>query len=367
MIQLPEELVNEIKPKEENVQQEQETQVETQATTEANADTQESTQAQTETNETSQETQQTAQATTEDTGESDDDNSEGIADEYISSIGISTTPAQPTTEQNESDNTTTKNESSQTTEANPQLEAVQEILKDPAFRWIQEIRGQGKDPIEELRNINGADPSKLTSKEVYEKQLRELAAKNGYEEDRIQDYLERFEDQDPVMQENTVAAYRAKMEEQYKQVRESLKPTVNLEEVAKKQQEQQMAVYNKAIQDIDSFASANEGKNFYGLEWTKERLGAVRKHLTESPEAIVINRADGSVDVEASIEINAMKMYIGDIVKKAITSTKNATTKKVLNERHNTSSDQTNRTPQNNQIHPLDQYLESESKKRGFK
>lgn len=243
--------------------------------------------------------------------------------------------------------------------------ALEEALKDPATQWLLDMRAQGKDPFEEIAKINTSDPNKYSAVDIYKMKLEELKATGNYTEDQIEDYLERFQDKDPLEQESTVSVYRDKMVKDWNAARESLKPTIDPVEAQKKQEEYWNQINAKANEDFTSFEKTAKGTNFYGLEWTEDRLNAVKKTVFDGdPNSIIVTAQDGSVDMKRTIEVNATQMFLKDIIKSVVTKTKNGVKKEVIQERHNTSPDSTTRQPANAELSPMEAYLEAEARKR---
>ena len=193
------------------------------------------------------------------------------ADSYIDSLFTNT--SETPTEKNEESPVEEKKE----VVVDERQKALEDALKDPATQWLLEMRAQGKDPFEEIAKINTSDPNKYSAVDIYKMKLEELKATGNYTEEQIEDYLERFQDKDPLEQESTVSVYRDKMVKDWNAARESLKPTIDPVEAQKKQEEYWNQVNAKANEDFTSFEKTAKGTNFYGLEWTEDRISAVKK------------------------------------------------------------------------------------------
>ncbi len=221
-----------------------------------------------------------------------------------------------------------------------------------------EQHNKGLDPIEQLAKINNNDPSKYKAIDLYKMQIEEMRVSEGWTDEQIGEYVEDFQSKNPIEQTNLVAAYRDKLNNEYKSTRESLRPTINAEEAQRQYQEQQEAIQNKANEELSSWKNEAKGKNFYGLEWTDERINRVESVL-RSPDAIVVTKPDGTIDIPASVRINATELYLRDILKTAITQTKNGTKREVLKDIHNTSPDTLGRQPSTQQKPPMEVWLDS--------
>ena len=276
--------------------------------------------------------------TTEDAAEpKETDEVDEVADEYLKTLFPDevgkTEPAATTT-------TTTEAAKTEAPKADlEKQELLEKALQDPTVQWILEVKSKGLDPLAELEKIKANDPSKYKSIDLYKMQIEEMRVSEGWTDEQVEEYVEDFQSKNPIEQSNLIAAYRDKLNNEYKLTRESLKPTFNAEDAQKQYQQQQEAITNKALEDLSSWKTEAKGKDFYGLEWTQERIDRVEGYMKTTPDAVFVTNPDGTIDVPKSVRINAMELYLRDILKTAITKTKNGTLKEELTKRHNTSPD----------------------------
>jgi hypothetical protein len=243
--------------------------------------------------------------------------------------------------------------------------ALEEMLENPTAKWMLEQLSQGKDLIEEVSRVATTNPDTLSPVELYKAQIEELKSKRNLTDEQVEDYIERFEDKDPIEQEQLVSSYRDKLVNDWKKTRESLAPSIDPVAAQKQQEEYWENVNKKANDEFVAFKSSAKEKGFYGLEWTDERLSTVEKKLFNGdPEAIVVYRQDGTVDIPASVEHTSLKLYIRDIIKSAVTKTKNSTKNETLRERHNTQADTNSRQPSTKTLDPVEAYLEALNAKK---
>lgn len=192
-----------------------------------------------------------------------------------------------------------------------------ELLSDPVLKAFVEFKKSGKsDPREFAEMVAGVDSSKMTSRQVYEHQLKT----GGYNSEEIENELADFDSMSKIKQDNFVKPFRAEIEVKNQ---EKLKTFSSHNEAQQKfyaeEQKFQKQIIDKATNELNTTIEKMVGKKYEALSVTSDMAESIRDYVLNTYTEPIVDDKGKVVDynIQSSIDIAMYKLY-GKKMKKAI-------------------------------------------------
>ena len=261
--------------------------------------------------ETTQQTEETTQSTETESSEApaqkewyDDDDSE---------------PAKPTAE-------TTQTTPAQSEPSNEQTTATPPELDDEEVKLLIEYKKSGKSLKDFVQEYNVVDYGSMDDDKILELGLKQL---EGFKGDELDEATSEIQTMTLFQKKKLIRDYR----DQFEQInQEKLKQLSSYENV---QSEAQQATVQRFNTELESVAKSIQGQERYGLKITDEMSTNLKKFVAEE---MSFQRPDGSLDVEALLDVALWRKYGKELVRANVTRAKNEGREEILRQTTNPST-----------------------------
>ena len=261
--------------------------------------------------ETTQQTEETTQSTETESSEApaqkewyDDDDSE---------------PAKPTAE-------TTQTTPAQSEPSNEQTTATPPELDDEEVKLLIEYKKSGKSLKDFVQEYNVVDYGSMDDDKILELGLKQL---EGFKGDELDEATSEIQTMTLFQKKKLIREYR----DQFEQInQEKLKQLSSYENV---QSEAQQATVQRFNTELESVAKSIQGQERYGLKITDEMSTNLKKFVAEE---MSFQRPDGSLDVEALLDVALWRKYGKELVRANVTRAKNEGREEILRQTTNPST-----------------------------
>jgi len=211
-------------------------------------------------------------------------------------------------------------------------EPVQEVQQeqtqielDEDLKLLMEYKKSGKTLVDFVKEYNIVDYSSVDDKTILEMGLSQL---EGFTGEELQDAQGEVETMTLFQKKKLVQEYRARFEEMNQ---EKLK---QLSVVNTKQSEVQTQMLDRFNKELDNTVNSVKNQERYGLKITDEMSKALKQFVAEE---MSFQRPDGSVDVEALLDVAIWRKYGKDLVRANVTRAKNEGREEILRQTTNPS------------------------------
>lgn len=261
--------------------------------------------------ETTQQTEETTQSTETESSEApaqkewyDDDDSE---------------PAKPTAE-------TTQTTPAQSEPSNEQTTATPPELDDEEVKLLIEYKKSGKSLKDFVQEYNVVDYGSMDDDKILELGLKQL---EGFKGDELDEATSEIQTMTLFQKKKLIRDYR----DQFEQInQEKLKQLSSYENV---QSEAQQATVQRFNTELENVAKSIQGQERYGLKITDEMSTNLKKFVAEE---MSFQRPDGSLDVEALLDVALWRKYGKELVRANVTRAKNEGREEILRQTTNPST-----------------------------
>jgi len=264
-----------------------------------------------ESQETTQQTEEPTQSTETESSETpakkewyDDDDSEAVE------------PA-PQINQTTSDQSETSNE--QTIPTPPELD-------DEEVKLLIEYKKSGKTLKDFVQEYNVVDYKSMDDDKILELGLKQL---EGFSGDELDEASTEIQTMTLFQKKKLIRDYR----DQFEQInQEKLKQLSTYENV---QNEAQQVAVQRFNNELENVAKSIQGQEMYGLKITDEMSTNLKKFIADE---MSFQRKDGSVDVEALLDVALWRKYGKELVRANVTRAKNEGREEILRQTTNPST-----------------------------
>lgn len=261
--------------------------------------------------ETTQQTEETTQSTETESSEApaqkewyDDDDSE---------------PAKPTAE-------TTQTTPAQSEPSNEQTTTTPPELDDEEVKLLIEYKKSGKSLKDFVQEYNVVDYGSMDDDKILELGLKQL---EGFKGDELDEATSEIQTMTLFQKKKLIRDYR----DQFEQInQEKLKQLSSYENV---QSEAQQATVQRFNTELENVAKSIQGQERYGLKITDEMSTNLKKFVAEE---MSFQRPDGSLDVEALLDVALWRKYGKELVRANVTRAKNEGREEILRQTTNPST-----------------------------
>lgn len=179
-----------------------------------------------------------------------------------------------------------------------------EWLSDPQVVAVIEARKSGKSVTDLMKEINAEDPSKLTTKDLYEKHLDSYGLTP--EEKEIE--LDKFDGMSPLEKAQQIQPIKERLTGEFnKKLEQFINPIKQERESASQAIEKNVA---EGHQKLESLLAQDE---FMGLELTAERKQKLKTYIENN----CFPDKNGKYDVDQTFKAGIVENFGADIVKVA--------------------------------------------------
>ena len=216
----------------------------------------------------------------------------------------------------------------QNTQTQTQTQAPTPVQEeeDEDIQLIKEFKKQGKSLKDFVKEYNVVDYNSMDDKKSVERGLREL---EGFSGEELEDASAEIETMSLFQKKKLVQEYRAK----FNQINEEKLKKLSSVEI--KQNDMQEKIVHRFNTELESTVKNIENQERYGLKITDEMSKSLRKYVAEEMN---FQRPDGSLDVEALLDVAIWRKYGKDIVRANVTRAKNEGREEILRQTTNPST-----------------------------
>lgn len=222
---------------------------------------------------------------------------------------------------------------SETTEVTPTVAAPIEQptqtaseIEDEEVRLLIEYKKSGKTLKDFVQEYNVIDYKSMDDDRILELGLKQL---EGFKGDELEEATSEIQTMTLFQKKKLIRDYR----DQFDQInQEKLKELSSFENV---QSESQKATIQRFNTELDSVAKSIQGQERYGLTITDEMTVGLKKFVAEEMN---FQRRDGSLDVEALLDVALWRKYGKELVRANVTRAKNEGREEILRQTTNPSS-----------------------------
>lgn len=221
-------------------------------------------------------------------------------------------------------------ETAQTTvtpsETSKEQAATPPELDDEEVRLLIEYKKSGKTLKDFVQEYNVIDYKSMDDDKILELGLKQL---EGFKGDELDEATSEIQTMTLFQKKKLTRDYR----DQFEQInQEKLKELSSFENV---QSESQKATIQRFNTELDSVAKSIQGQERYGLTITDEMTAGLKKFVAEEMN---FQRRDGSLDVEALLDVALWRKYGKELVRANVTRAKNEGREEILRQTTNPSS-----------------------------
>jgi len=225
------------------------------------------------------------------------------------------------------------NDDSEATEVTPtaappveQPKQTASEIEDEEVRLLIEYKKSGKSLKDFVQEYNVIDYKSMDDDKILELGLKQL---EGFKGDELDEATSEIQTMTLFQKKKLTRDYR----DQFEQInQEKLKELSSFENI---QSESQKATIQRFNTELDSVAKSIQGQERYGLTITDEMTVGLKKFVAEEMN---FQRKDGSLDVEALLDVALWRKYGKELVRANVTRAKNEGREEILRQTTNPSS-----------------------------
>jgi hypothetical protein len=228
-------------------------------------------------------------------------------------------PAKPAGETTQTTPVASETSKEQTTTAPPELD-------DEEVKLLIEYKKSGKSLKDFVQEYNVVDYGSMDDDKILELGLKQL---EGFKGDELDEATSEIHTMTLFQKKKLIRDYR----DQFEQInQEKLKQLSSYENV---QSEAQQATVQRFNTELENVAKSIQGQERYGLKITDEMSNGLKKFVAEE---MSFQRADGSLDVEALLDVALWRKYGKELVRANVTRAKNEGREEILRQTTNPSA-----------------------------
>lgn len=244
----------------------------------------------------------------------------------------SETPAQKSWYDSEDEEETTETQAPTSTQPEPQQVQPKETvelppeLNDEEVKLIIEYKKSGKTLKDFVQEYNIVDYDSMDDNKIIEMGLKQL---EGFKGEELDEASSEIESMNLFQKKKLIRDYRA----QFDQInQEKLKQLSSFENT---QAEVQKATVQRFNTELESTVSKITNQERYGLKITDEMSKSLKKYVADEMN---FQRPDGSLDVEALLDVALWRKYGKELVRANVTRAKNEGREEILRQTTNPST-----------------------------
>jgi hypothetical protein len=208
----------------------------------------------------------------------------------------------------------------------PASEPKTEEEEDEDIKLIKDYKKQGKSLKDFVKEYNVVDYNSMDDKKIIELGLKEL---EGFSGEELEDAQNEIESMSLFQRKKLIQEYRGKFDQVNQ---EKLKQLNSVNTTQKEQTDRMMQRFNTELEET---VKTIENQERYGIKVTDEMSKSLRKYVAEE---MSFQRPDGSLDVEALLDVAIWRKYGRDIVRANVTKAKNEGREEILRQTTNPST-----------------------------
>lgn len=199
-------------------------------------------------------------------------------------------------------------------------------LDDEEVKLLIEYKKSGKSLKDFVQEYNVVDYGSMDDDKILELGLKQL---EGFKGDELDEATSEIHTMTLFQKKKLIRDYR----DQFEQInQEKLKQLSSYENV---QSEAQQATVQRFNTELENVAKSIQGQERYGLKITDEMSQGLKKFVAEE---MSFQRADGSLDVEALLDVALWRKYGKELVRANVTRAKNEGREEILRQTTNPSA-----------------------------
>ena len=199
-------------------------------------------------------------------------------------------------------------------------------LEDEEVKLLIEYKKSGKSLKDFVQEYNVVDYAGMEDSKILELGLKQL---EGFSGEELEEASNEIESMTLFQKKKLIRDYR----DQFESInREKLKQLSTFENA---QAETQKVALERFNTELENTVKTISGKERYGLKITDEMSGALKKFVAEE---MTFQRKDGSIDVEALLDVALWRKYGKELVRANVTRAKNEGREEILRQTTNPST-----------------------------